>query len=75
LLHVRRLKNCNPEEVIIDTINSNPIKGLDRPIEIQEVEALRFKDNWYMKVLRLSALHTGRLYPQELFMVPISVRG
>jgi hypothetical protein len=31
--------------------------------EFQEVEAPRFQDNWYMKVLKLSALFTGRLYP------------
>ena len=42
---------------------SNSITGLDRPWGFQEVEALRFQDNRHMKVVRLSALRTGRLYP------------
>jgi hypothetical protein len=33
-----------------------------RPGESQEVEAPRFQDNRHMKVVRLSALRTGRLY-------------
>jgi hypothetical protein len=44
---------------------SNPITGLDRPLEFQEVEAPRFLDNRHMKVVRLSAIRTGRLYPRK----------
>ena len=42
---------------------SNPITGLDRPWGFQEVEAPGIQDSQHMKVVRLLALGTGRLYP------------
>jgi len=42
--------------------------GLDRPSELQEVEAPRFADN---QLVKLSVTSNGRLYPPLL----ISVRG
>jgi hypothetical protein len=42
---------------------------------MKEVEAPRFRDNRLKKVVSLSALRSGRRYPQERFLVPIYVRG
>jgi len=34
-----------------------------KPVQTRRVEAPRFQDNRHMKVVTLSALSTGRLYP------------
>ena len=46
-----------------------------RPWGFQEVEAPRFQHNRHMKVVRLSAPSTSCCTHQEIFLVPVAVRG
>jgi hypothetical protein len=51
----------------------NPSTVLDRPSGSKDVEAPGLTDVGHV-VVRLSALRTGRVYPQKIFLVLVSVR-
>jgi hypothetical protein len=52
-----------------------PLQAWRGPWGSRRLRLPEFLDNRHRKVVRLSALLTGRLYPQEGFLVLISVRG
>ena len=48
-------------------VKSITVQACTGPGALQEVQAPTFKDNQHMKVVGLSALRTGRLYPPGKF--------
>jgi hypothetical protein len=85
LIHLRRI--CNTccfsaattltrtrlNVTFVRTVNC--LQSLYRPCVFQKFEAPRFQINRYVNMARLSVLHIGRPYPQEISLVVIFVRG
>jgi len=59
------------ESCLSTVVKSNPITG---PEGSRRPRLPGFQDSRHMKVVRLSAPHTSYFAPQEIFLVPISVR-
>jgi hypothetical protein len=54
--------------LVLKVMQSHYRPGQVVSVPVPGVEAPRFLDNRHMKVVRLSALSTGRFYPQETFL-------
>jgi hypothetical protein len=57
-----------------DKGKANPLQAWKGPEVSRSLSFVKFKDNRHMKVIRLSALRNGCLYPQETVLVLIYVK-
>ena len=58
----------NQQQLYLNVLKVKVKQSHCRPWGFQEVGAPRFQDNRHFKVIKLSALFTGCLYPQEIFL-------
>jgi len=56
----------------LEEICSNPVQGWTGS---RRLRLPHFHDNRDIRVVSLSVICTGRLYPQEIFLVRVPVRG